>query len=113
MWKEGRKEILNTIISNTNTLMSFVMVTVVPRFLFSNVTCTFSPAKEDPQIHFCIFVKTHHAYNAAKRRRKKNKRGTWNNILSSKHTFNVLLALKTLLHDKVIFISKMRFYHCL
>lgn len=98
---EGRKEILNTIISNTNMLTSFVVLTAVSHFLFSNLTSTFSSAKEDPQIHFCILVKIHYTYNAVnKREKKKKQRGVWINILSCKRTFYVLLALKAQLHAR-------------
>lgn len=96
---EGRKEILNTIISNTNMLTSFVVLTAVSHFLFSNLTSTFSPAKEDPQIHFCILVKIHYTYNAVNKR-EKNQRRVWINILSCKRTFYVLLALKAQLHAR-------------
>lgn len=95
---EGRKEILNTIISNTNMLTSFVVLTAVSHFLFSNLTSTFSSAKEDPQIHFCILVKIHYTYNAVNK--KKKQRGVWINILSCKRTFYVLLALKAPLHAR-------------
>lgn len=66
---------MNTIISSRNMPMSFVMLTVVSHFLFSNLTSTFSPAK-DLQIHFCISENSPLIKCCKKEEKKKEELGT-------------------------------------
>lgn len=89
---EGRKEMLNVIISNANMPMPFVNSCVL--FLFSN----FSLQKKTPKSIF-VFQWKHYMYNASNIRGKKRREGgIWNNLLPFICTFNVLVAVRTLLH---------------
>lgn len=94
LWKEGRKEgnIECNNLQRKHANAFYVNSCVL--FLFSN----FSLQKKTPKSIF-LFQWKHYMYNASNIRGKKRREGgIWNNLLPFICTFNVLVAVRTLLH---------------